>query len=107
MTLLKNELRAQPTRLTEEDLMDTGKTANAPVRSNPGSRKLRFGDLFENSLIYPDLVQQHKQNEEIRKVCELQRVMMARQWAVMKLQRESGKTRSRKNPALESTLTNR
>jgi hypothetical protein len=92
-------LRGQSTRLTDEDLVDTGKTANAPERSNSGSRKLRLAEQFENSLMYRDLVQQHKQNEEIRKVCESQRVTMAQQRAAMKLQRESGKAQVEKQPA--------
>lgn len=48
------------------------------------------------------LAQQHKQNERIRKDCELQRITMAVQRAAMKLQRESGQREVKSDPPLES-----
>jgi hypothetical protein len=91
-------LRGQSTGLTDEDLVDTGKTANAPAHSTC-SRELRFRHGFANSVTYADLVQQHKENEEIREFCELQRVTLANQRATLKLQQESGKRQVKKQSA--------
>jgi len=54
-----------------------------------------------------DLAQQHRQNEQIRKDCELQRKIMTLQQAAMELQRESSEVQIQEAIRRLSPLQNR